>query len=188
MAKTIIGEFFTSEEEKQGVEEVLREIRDLLQNQKQINKIWKDFVPTFGEKIEFLEFLSRGSSLTTAHQAALYFKEIVKSYSEANSISTFRHGGIECLNENTNLIILSSDKDNFELDIQFIENLVKKWAFGKLLLITNQDFDEKVKKLHDNSKIFTYKHGIKDPHLAPIMEIIILQLLFYKIAEKKGID
>jgi len=188
MSKTIIGEFFTSEEEIHGVEEVLNEIRDLLQNQKQINKIWKDLVPTFGQKIEFLEFLSRGSSLTTAHQAALNFKEIVKSYSEANSVSTFRHGGIECLNENTNIVILSSDKDNFELNVQFIENLVKKWAFGRLLHITNQEFDERVKNLHDNSKIFTYRHGIKDPHLAPIMEIIVLQLLFYKIAEKKGFD
>ena len=188
MSKTIIGEFFTSEEEIHGVEEVLNEIRDLLQNQKQINKIWKDLVPTFGQKIEFLEFLSRGSSLTTAHQAALNFKEIVKSYSEANSVSTFRHGGIECLNENTNIVILSSDKDNFELNVQFIENLVKKWAFGRLLHITNQEFDERVKNLHDNSKIFTYRHGIKDPYLAPIMEIIVLQLLFYKIAEKKGFD
>ena len=185
MAKTIIGEFFTSEEEKQGVEEVLMKIRALLQDQKQINKIWK-LVPTFGENIDFLEFLSRGSSLTTAHQAALNFKELVKSYSEANSISSFRHGGIECLNENTNLVILSSDKDNFDLNVQFIENLVKKWAFGRLLHITNQEFDDKAKKLHDNSKIFTYKHGIEDPHLAPIMEIIVLQLLFYKIAQKKG--
>jgi glucosamine 6-phosphate synthetase-like amidotransferase/phosphosugar isomerase protein len=162
MAKTIIGEFFTSEEEKQGVEAVLGEIRELLQNQKHINKIW-NLVPTFGENIDFLEFLSRGSSLTTAHQAALNFKEIVKSYSEANSLSAFRHGGIECLNENTNIVILSSDKDNFDLNVQFIENLVKKWAFGKLLHITNQEFDESAKKLHDNSKIFTYKHGIKDP-------------------------
>jgi len=194
MAKTIIGEFFTSEEETQGVEEVLKKIKALLQNQKQIllqnqkqiNKIWKDLVPIFGDKIDFLEFLSRGSSLTTAHQAALNFKELVKSYSEANSISSFRHGGIECLNKNTNIVILSSDRDNFDLNVQFIENLVKKWAFGRLLHITNQEFDDKVKKLHDNSKIFTYKHGIKDPHLAPIMEIIILQLLFYKIAQKKG--
>ena len=187
MAKTIIGEFFTSEEEKHGVEDVLREIRDLLQSQKQINKIW-NLVPTFGEKIDFIEFLSRGSSLTTAHQAALNFKEIVKSYSEANSISTFRQGGIECLNENTKIVILSSDKANFDLNVQFIENLVEEWAFGRLLHITNQEFDDKVKKLHDNSKIFTYRHGIKDPHLAPIMEIVVLQLLFYKIAEKKGID
>ena len=187
MSKTIIGEFFTSEEEKQGVEAVLGEIRELLQNQKHINEIW-NLVPTFGENIDFLEFLSRGSSLTTAHQAALNFKEIVKSYSEANSLSAFRHGGIECLNENTNIVILSSDKDNFDLNVQFIENLVKKWAFGKLLHINNQEFDESAKILHDNSKIFTYKHGITDPHLAPIMEIIVLQLLFYKIAEKKGID
>ncbi|MBY9020272.1 MAG: SIS domain-containing protein [Candidatus Lokiarchaeota archaeon] len=188
MAKTIIGEFFSSEEAKLGVEEVLSEISDLLQNQKNINKIWKNLVPTFGEKIDFLEFLSRGSSLTTAHQAALNFKEIVKSYSEANSVSTFRHGGIECLNENTDIVILTSDKENLILNVQFIENLVKRWKFGRLLHITNQEFDEDIKKLHDNSKIFTYKHGIKDPHLAPIMEIIVLQLLFYKIAENKGIE
>jgi len=187
MAKTIIGEFFTSEEENKNVEEALKVIRDILQNQKKIDKMWKDIVPSFGAKIDFLELLSRGSSLTTAHQAALNFKEIVKSYSEANSISTFKHGCIECLNKNTHIVILSSDKNNFDLNVQFIENLKNKWAFGKLLHITNQDFDDKIKKIHSSSKIFTYRHGIKDPHLAPIMEIIILQLVFYKIAEKKGL-
>jgi glucosamine 6-phosphate synthetase-like amidotransferase/phosphosugar isomerase protein len=188
MAKTIIGEFFTSEDENQRVEDLLTEIERILKDQKQINKLWKEILIPFGDKIEFLEIISRGSSLTTAHQAALNFKEIVKSYSEASSISTFIHGGIECLNDTTSLIILSSDKENLNLDVPFIDKVVNKWTFGKILHITNQDFDKEVKKLHDNSKIITYKHNIKDPHLASIMEIIILQLLFYKMAEKKGIE
>ncbi|MBA7528228.1 hypothetical protein ES705_20411 [subsurface metagenome] len=66
--------------------------------------------------------------------------------------------------------------------------MINEWACGKILHITNQEFDEKTKKIHDDPKIITYKHKIKDPHLAPIMEIIILQLLFYKMAEKKGIE
>lgn len=188
MAKTIIGGFFTSEEEIQRVKEFLNEIERILKDQKQINQLWREILPPFGDKIEFLEILSRGSSLTTAHQAALNFKEIAKSYSEACSISTFRHGGIECLKDTTNLIILSSDKENLNLNIPFIDNIVNKWTFGKMLHITNQEFDKKVKDLHDNPKIITYKHNIKDPHLASIMEIIVLQLLFYKIAEKKGIE
>ncbi len=188
MAKTIIGEFFTNETEIQNVEAFLGEVRRILQDQKQINKIWKELLSSFGHDIAFLEILSRGPSLTSAHQAALNFKEIVKSYSEASSISTFRHGGIECLKESTKLIILSSDKENFAFNIQFIDKLVNEWACGKILHITNQEFDEKTKKIHDDPKIITYKHKIKDPHLAPIMEIIILQLLFYKMAEKKGIE
>ena len=138
--------------------------------------------------MEFLEILSRGSSLTTAHQGALNFKEIVKSYSEASSISAFRHGGIECLKDTTSLIILSSDKENLKLNVPFINNVVNKWTFGKMLHITNQDFDKEVEELQNNRNIITYKHNIKDPHLASIMEIIILQLLFYKMAEKKGIE
>jgi len=188
MAKTIIGEFFTDETENQRVEDLLTEIESLLKDQKQINKLWKDILTPFGDEIEFLEILSRGSSLTTAHQAALNFKEIVKSYSEASSISTFRHGGIESLKDTTSLIILSSDKENLNLNVPFIDNIVNKWTFGKILHITNQDFDKELKKLHDNPKIITYKHKIKDPYLASIMEIIILQLLFYKMAEKKGIE
>jgi glucosamine 6-phosphate synthetase-like amidotransferase/phosphosugar isomerase protein len=188
MAKTIIGEFFTNDTENQEVEDLLSDLESILNDQKQIDKLWTDILNSFGEKIDFLEILSRGSSLTTAHQAALNFKEIVKSYSEASSISTFRHGGIECLKDTTNLIILSSDKENLKLNVPFMNNIVKKWAFGRILHITNQDFDKEVEELHDNPKIITYKHKIKDPHLASIMEIIILQLLFYKMAEKKGIE
>jgi glucosamine--fructose-6-phosphate aminotransferase (isomerizing) len=188
MAKTIIGEFFIADEEIQTVEYLLTEIESLLKDQKQINKLWSDTLTQFGTKIDFLEILARGSSLTTAHQAALNYKEIVKSYSEANSISTFRHGGIECLNNATSLIILTSDKENLNLNVPFIDNVVNKWTFGKILHITNQDFDKEVNDLHDNPKIITYKHNIIDPHLASIMEIIILQLIFYKMAEKKGIE
>jgi glucosamine--fructose-6-phosphate aminotransferase (isomerizing) len=188
MAKTIIGEFFTNEDENKRVEHLISELEIMLHDQNQINKLWKDLLTSFGDKIEFLEILSRGSSLTTAHQAALNFKEIVKSYSEASSISNFRHGGIECLKDTTSLIILSSDKENLNLNIPFIDNIVNKWTFGKILHITNQEFDNELTQLHDNPKIITYNHTISDPHLASIMEIIILQLLFYRMAERKGIE
>jgi len=188
MAVTIIDEFFMSEQQNQKVEDLIEEVRKLLNEDELIDQLWNGVLDSFGTNIEFLEILSRGSSMTTAHQAALNFKEIVKSYSEANSISTFRHGGIECLNKFTKVIILSSDKKNLELNTKFLKKLVDEWEVDKILHITNQDFDEDLKNVHENPKFVTYKHNVKDPYLASIMEIVIIQLLFYKIAERKGID
>jgi len=188
MAKTIIDEFFTEEEQNQKVEELIKEVKTLLLDEKMIKKLWNDVLKSFGTDFDFLEILSRGSSMTTAHQTSLNFKEIAKSYSEANSISTFRHGGIECLNKNTKLLIFTSDTKNLDLNRKFLKNLIEEWECDKILHITNQDFDKEMETLHKNPKFITYKHNVKDPYLASIMEIVIVQLLFYKIAEKKGIE
>ena len=187
MSKTIIGEFFTKEESIQEVHNLIKEIEELLNDKQKIKYIWEEMLPKFGKKIEFLEILARGSSMVTAHQAALNYKEIVRSYSEATPISTFRHGGIECLNEKSKLIILTSDDKNLERNGNFIKKLTSEWTFGKLLHITNQELNSELEKVHKNPNIILYKHDIKDPFLAPLYEIIILQLLFYKMAEEKGI-
>lgn len=146
-------------------------------------KVIKKAIEFFKEVPPFLEILSSGPSLATAFQAALTYKEITKNYSEANSISSFYHGGIECLKENSNLILISSDENNFKLNEQLIKNMLK-WKVGKILHISNQNRDmfDSVLNVH------TIKHQIKNPFLAPIMEIFYLQLLFYKMAEKSNIE
>jgi len=160
----------------------------LMNNKVSLHKIWKDLIDSFGYNMNFIEILSRGSSMVTAHQAALNCKEIAKVYSEASSISTFRHGGIECLNDNTTIILITSDNKNLQLNVKFLDNLINKWKSKKVLHITNQNFDNNLEKIHKNSKMIIYRHNIVDNYLAPIMEIIILQLLFYKMAEKRGIE
>ncbi|KON28847.1 hypothetical protein AC481_00325 [miscellaneous Crenarchaeota group archaeon SMTZ-80] len=188
MAKTIIGEFFTNDQQTQKIEKLIIELEELLNNQNTIDSIWNDLLNKFGDKNDFIEILARGSSLTTAYQAALNYKEIVKGYSEANSISTFRHGGIECLNDSSKVILLTSDQKNLQLNSKFLDNIVNQWRCDKILHITNQNFDDDLEKLHESPKLILYKHKIEDPHLAPIFEIVVLQLLFYKIAEKRGIE
>jgi glucosamine--fructose-6-phosphate aminotransferase (isomerizing) len=188
MAKTIIGEFFTDDRETQKIQNLIIELEELLNNQKNINIIWEDLLNKFGDKNDFLEILARGSSLTTAYQAALNYKEIVKAYSEANSISTFRHGGIECLNDSSKIILLTSDQKNLMLNSKFLDNVVNQWKCDKILHITNQNLEDNLERLHNNPKLILHKHKIEDPYLAPIFEIVILQLLFYKIAEKRGIE
>jgi len=188
MAKTIIGEFFMQENEHEDIEELVNEIDSLISNKDRLDKIWNDLVNFFGHDISFIEILSRGSSMVTAHQAALSCKEILKVYSEASSISIFRHGAIECLNDDTNIILITADEKNLQLSNKFLDHLINKWKFNKILHITNQDFDKTLEEMHNNSKVFVYKHNVKETHLAPIMEVVIIQLLFYQIAEKRGIE
>ena len=138
--------------------ELIKEVKTLPLDEKMINKLWNDVLKSFGTDFDFLEILSRGSSMTTAHQASLNFKEIAKSYSEANSISTFRHGGIECLNKNTKFLIFTSDTKNLDLNRKFLKNLIEEWECDKILHIKNQGFDKEMETLHKNPKFITYKH------------------------------
>ena len=137
-----------------------------------------------------LIFLARGTSLATAYQSALNAKELAKINSEAQSVSTFNHGGIECLTEDSNLIFFSSDENSFKLNNHFIQRILMKMACNKILHITNQELDKSYKRLKAtySTKLFTFKHTIDNPFLAPIMEIFPIQILLYKIAQTRGIE
>ncbi len=155
-------------------------IEKIIQPVQGVNKI-------FGKDYNFIQILARGPSLSTANQAALNFKEIVKINSEASSISTFRHGGIECLTESSKLIIISSsDRDNV-LDNRFIKNLIEKWSFGALFYVTTQKLELIDEEIRTNPKIVIYSLDIGNHFLAPIAEIIILQLMIYDTALKRGL-
>jgi glucosamine--fructose-6-phosphate aminotransferase (isomerizing) len=170
-AKNLVSDFFSNNKAIIELEDLIKEVKTFLEDIEKIDIFYNNLLSFYGSDIECLEILSRGPSLATCYQAALNFKEIVKNYSEANPCSTFRHGGIECLNINSKLIIISSDERNFKLNIDLI----------------NQEYDSSDKLLNESPKIISFKHNIHNPFLAPIMEIIILQLFFYKIAEKNNL-
>ncbi|MFO8018651.1 MAG: SIS domain-containing protein [Promethearchaeia archaeon] len=137
-----------------------------------------------------LHFLARGPSLATAYQAALNAKEIAKIKSEANPVSTFNHGCIECLNNNSNLVFLSRDENSFKVNNLFINKLFMKMNCNKILHITNQKSTNFSDKLEANfpTKLQTFTHKISNPFLAPIMEIFPIQILLYKIAQHRNIE
>ena len=188
MAKSIICDFFNEPEEIDKVYFLIDKLSNLLGQNDKINKIWNAVVSRFGREIDFVEILSDGTSMTTVHQAALNFKEVAKIYSEGTSLTYFLHGGIEILNDTIKLILITSDKKNFNIIRRFLSSIVKEWKFGKILHLTNQEFDSELYQLHQDPNILLYKHEISDPFLAPIMEIVIIQLLVFKLAEEKGIE
>jgi glucosamine 6-phosphate synthetase-like amidotransferase/phosphosugar isomerase protein len=182
--------------------EIFNEVNDMIGY---IKKLFKDLdtklemitkiISFFGGTPEFLEILSSGPSLATAFQAALIYKEITKNYSEAHITSSFYHGGIECLKEDSCLVLISSDEINFKLNVHLIKNM-REWKVGKILHISNynietisDDFGFDVGNLiQDKKNVYSITHKITNPFLAPICEIVFLQLLFYKMAENEIIE
>jgi len=185
LVKDLIDDFLSKNENSLEIENLIKEINDFLKDREKIEIFYNNLLSFYGSEIDCLEILARGPSLSTAYQAALNFKEIVKKLSEANPCSTFRHGGIECLNKNSKLVIISSEQNNFKLNIHLIKRMIKDWNCGKILHITNLYSDDIT--LNNSPKIISFMHHIKNPFLSPIMEIIILQLFFYKIAEKNDL-
>jgi glucosamine--fructose-6-phosphate aminotransferase (isomerizing) len=189
LATNILGDFFSNPNNLTEIEGVIEELKKILNNFEKNNNFIDKMLKFFGEVENCLIILARGPSLSTAYQAALNFKEIVKIASEASPCSTFNHGGIECLNKNSKLIVISSDENNFNLNLHFIKKILNNWDCGKILHITNRELygTSDYSSLSESPKFISFKHEIKNPFLCPIMEIVILQLIFYKMAEKRNI-
>ena len=186
LARFLITKNLDSENEKKMINHLITNVKQFLNSNKALSGLFDIIDENFGNDYQFIQILARGPSMSTAYQGALNFKEIVKIASEATTVSAFRHGGIESLNEQTRLILLTSTSVDNVLNNYFIRNLTTKWKFGRLFYITNQDLRSHKRLLLDNPKIIFYRHNIENPFLAPIQEILFLQFMCYKTALKRG--
>ncbi len=186
LSRFLITKNLDSENENNMIKHLITKIRQFLMNNKALSGLFDIIDEKFGNDYQFIQILARGPSMSTAYQGALNFKEIVKITSEATTVSTFRHGGIESLNEQTRLILLTSTSVDNILNNNFIRKLTVNWKFGRLLYITNQHIRSHERLLLDNPKIIFYRHDIANPFLAPIQEILFLQFMCYKTAQKRG--
>ena len=191
LTRSIMAQNLSLESEFKEIDDLINFLSNLFPTNQSIDNIIQPVQGAnkiFGIDYNFIQILARGPSLSTAHQAALNFKEIVKINSEASSISTFRHGGIECLTEWSKLIIISSSNRDHLLDNRFIRNLIEKWHFGSLFYITTQKLSLIDEEIRTNPKIIIYSYDFRNHFLGPIIEIIILQLMIYNTAIERGLS
>lgn len=150
-----------------------------------LNAIWDFFYRLSIEEVDYFKLISRGPSLATAYQGALNFKEIVKKHSEASPCSTFNHGEIESLDINSHLVIISSENNNFKQNVYLITKMFKEMEYGNIIHITNKK--AKGEPFGEDSRVLQINHEIHNPFLSPIIEIVILQVIYYKMAERRGL-
>lgn len=173
------------------LEILLRDVNDLLNNWNNISKyIIKFFVMAnncvdLRKKVPmFIDCIGKGTGLATTNQGALNIKEVAKIYSESITVSMFRHGPIEIIDECFRAIIISNNDVDRSSITSLIRNIANNWG-GKVFLITNSR--DQLNEFEENKNILVLYHSTTDPFLAPMYEIIPIQILYYNLAELKGI-
>ncbi|MHA1371972.1 MAG: SIS domain-containing protein [Promethearchaeota archaeon] len=167
--------------EKKRLSRLSDEIRRVLQDNPDLGEEVCDFI---GPDVEHVEIIARGYSLASASQASLNIKETNKISAEAISGGQFRHGPIEMIDNDFRSFVLISDDSTRSISEKMVANIVHAWGGGKAVVITNKDCD----LLKGHPRIMEVTHGVSEPSLAPVLEIVIIQLFMIAHAVKNGID
>lgn len=145
-----------------------------------VDKEVKRIAKKFQDKTNFL-YLGRGVNFPVALEGALKLKEISYIHAEGYPAAEIKHGPIALVDDNMPVVFIATKND---LTDKIISNMQEiKARGGQIIAIVDRDY-ENIERLAD--------HILKVPTanrlLAPIVNIIPLQLLSYHIANAKGIN
>jgi glucosamine--fructose-6-phosphate aminotransferase (isomerizing) len=176
----------SSEQATQAVYELTRipgKIEQLLTRDEQCEELAKLYV----RAQDFL-FLGRGIHYPIALEGALKLKEISYIHAEGYPAGEMKHGPNALIDENLPVVIIATRDPKSELSMiryeKSMSNLKEvKARSGKVIALATEG-DEEMKDAAD--------HVLYIPpapeELAPILEIVPLQLLAYHIAVRRGCD
>ncbi len=141
-----------------------------------------DFIKDFASRIyteKDVFFLGRGIDYTTALEASLKLKEISYIHSEAYPAGELKHGPIALIENGTTVVSIITDKTLTPKSISNTQEVITRGA--KTLIITNE---------HLSNSNFDTIINIPEVHsfVSPILAIIPLQLLAYRISKNKNLD
>jgi glutamine---fructose-6-phosphate transaminase (isomerizing) len=179
-------EEMSAEQAKSAIGELLRlpaKLEHLLTRDEQCEALAKQYV----RAQDFL-FLGRGIHYPIALEGALKLKEISYIHAEGYPAGEMKHGPNALIDENLPVVILATRDANDELSrIRYektISNLKEVKARSGQVIALATEGDQDIKEAAD--------HVLYIPpapeELAPILEIVPLQLLAYHIAVRRGCD
>lgn len=171
-AKNII-----SDEEYKKISDEIKEMPKLIQK-----TIKNDNYIEIADKIynkKQIFFIGRAIDYAIALEASLKLKEISYINSVAYQAGELKHGTISLIAKNTPVIALLTDEEIAEKTISNIKETKARGAYVILVtnMIPNEKFYDKIITIDKIEEI-----------LQPILTIIPLQLLSYRIAKNKGCD
>lgn len=152
-----------------------KKIEKILQRNNEIKTLAKSLVSA-----EKCWFLGRNADYGAALEGALKLKEISYIDCSGYPASELKHGTISLIDSNSVCIGLISNKD---LLAKTVSNLIEVSARGaRVIVIASEGLESELTQFEE---IFTYPGSI--PLLTPFIEIVVLQLLAYHIANEKGL-
>lgn len=152
-----------------------KKIEKILQRNNEIKALAKSLASA-----EKCWFLGRNADYGAALEGALKLKEISYIDCSGYPASELKHGTISLIDSNSVCIGLISNKD---LLAKTVSNLIEVSARGaRVIVIASEGLESELTQFEE---IFTYPGSI--PLLTPFIEIVVLQLLAYHIANEKGL-
>lgn len=182
-ALILLALYFKQEAGNQIDSKILNDLKNLpkiIQSTLEVDKEVKKIAKKFKDKSNFL-YLGRGVNFPVALEGALKLKEISYIHAEGYPAAEIKHGPIALVDDNMPVVFIATKNSLSEKIISNMQEI--KARGGKIIAVVDQDF-ENIERLAN--------HIIKVPAanrlLAPIVNVIPLQLLSYHIADNKGIN
>ncbi len=148
--------------------------REILEDAFEIDEIAKEF----SGMRNFL-YLGRGYNFPVALEGALKLKEISYIHAEGYPAAEMKHGPIALIDKNMPVVFIAPRDSSYEKVLSNIQEV--KAREGRVISIVN-DREQEIDHLSD--------YSIRVPHtldlLSPILTVLPLQLLAYKIAVLRG--
>ena len=165
------------------------EIRQMIFEIKFYQQDWEFHVSSLndflGVDYDFLYFISKGTSLSTAYQGALNCKAYLRLFGEGISIGLFLHGPFQIIDNSFRCILLVSDETSIEDTVNLINLASKKLGSGRIILINNNRSLSSLGRANKN--VWVFEHTTQNPFLAPIFEMVVLNYLFLDQALRRGV-
>ena len=176
----------TTDDARNLIKELTRipgKLEALLTRDEEIEKLANQF-----HRVQDFLFLGRGIHYPIALEGALKLKEISYIHAEGYPAGEMKHGPNALIDENLPVVIIATKDDNDPNSVlryeKTISNLKEVKARSGVVIAIATEGDEEIKESAD--------HVIYIPPapevLAPILEIVPLQLLAYHIAVRRGCD
>jgi glucosamine--fructose-6-phosphate aminotransferase (isomerizing) len=145
-----------------------------------LNDAIKKMAEKYKNAHDFL-YLGRGYNFPVALEGALKLKEISYIHAEGYAAAEMKHGPIALVDENLPVVFVATKDAYYEKIISNIQEV--KARKGKVIVVVTQG-DKNIPALADD----VIEVPEADELVAPIINVIPLQLLAYHIGVLKGYD
>jgi glucosamine--fructose-6-phosphate aminotransferase (isomerizing) len=148
----------------------------LSERHEEINRIASEV----GEK-EFFMYIGRHVGLPVALEGALKLKEISYIATDAYAAGEMKHGPIALLDDSTPVVAVATDSPVLE---KVISNIQEVRVRGARVIAVVSEGNEEIGEHADELIVIPRTHWL----LAPLLAVIPLQLLAYRIARRRGLN
>jgi glucosamine--fructose-6-phosphate aminotransferase (isomerizing) len=130
---------------------------------------------------EFFMYIGRHVGLPVALEGALKLKEISYIATDAYAAGEMKHGPIALLDDSTPVVAVATDSPVLE---KMVSNIQEVRVRGARVIAVVSEGNEEIGEHADELIVIPRTHWL----LAPLLAVIPLQLLAYRIARRRGLN